>query len=92
MAGPCGCGGGAAVDGGELLLGLVQVAGQGGGAGPGVVEEGAGGADVPGRVFAEVVAEPAGGQGAVEVAGDLGEQLRQPGGGQGQGAGHVVGD
>ena len=51
----------------------------------------AGAVDGRGGVLAEVVAEPPGLQGLAEPAGDLGEQLRQAGGGQGQGADDVVG-
>ncbi len=80
-----------AVDEGELLAGGVQVAGQGCGAAAGVIEEDRGGADGEGGVFAEVVAEVPGGQRLVEVAGDLGEGLAEPGGGQGQGAEDVIG-
>ena len=83
---------GAAVDEGEILLGLVQVAGQGVSGQAGVAEEDRGGADGRGGVLAEVVAEPPGGQRMVQPAFDLGEQLRQAGGGQGQGTGDVVGD
>ena len=83
---------GAAVDGGELLLGGVEVAGQGGGAAAGVGEEDGGGFHGGGGVVAEVVAEVPGGEGAVKVAGDLGEELPEPGGGRGQGAEDVVGD
>ena len=68
----------AAVDEGELLLGGVQVAGQGGGGAAGVAEEDRGALDGQGGVLAAVVAEFPGGQGLVEVAGDLGEQLPEP--------------
>src|SRR6202034_658461 len=77
---------------GEQCRGLGQVAGQGGGGQAGVVEEDPGAVDVRGGVGAVVVAELPGGQGPVEVAGDLAEQLPEPGRGQGQGADDVVGD
>ena len=80
-----------AVDEGELLLGGVQVAGEGGGGQAGVGEEDRGGTGGRSGVLAEVVAEPAGCQRLVEPAGDLGEQLPEAGGGQGQGADGVVG-
>ena len=84
-------GGGVPVDGGELLLCGVQVAGQGAGGQAGVVEEDHGALDVQGGVLAAVVAECPGGQGVAEVAGDLGEQLPEPARGLGQGADDVVG-
>jgi len=59
------------VDGGELLLGGVQVAGQGGGAGGRVAQEDGGGVHGARGVLAVVVAEPPGRERAVEVAGDL---------------------
>src|SRR5689334_543624 len=86
-----GAAGGVPVDGGELLLRGVQVAGQGGGAGGGIAEEDGGGFHGEGGILPEVVTEAPGGQGPVEIAGDLGEELRQPGGGQGQCAEDVVG-
>jgi hypothetical protein len=86
-AGGCGV----AVDGGELLLRGVEVAGQRGGAAAGVVEEDDGGVHGVRGVLAEIVAEAAGGQRPVEVGGDLDEQLRQPGSAQGQGSEDVVG-
>jgi hypothetical protein len=63
---------GAVVDAGELLLGGVEVAGQGGGGAAGVVEEDHGVLDGGGGVFAAVMAESPGGQCLAEVAGDLG--------------------
>jgi hypothetical protein len=80
-----------AVDGGDLLLGGVQVAGQGGGAGGRVLQEDGGGLHGECGVLAEVVAELTGAGGAGEVAGDLGEGLAETPGGQGQGAEDVVG-
>ena len=69
----------------------VQVAGQGGGGAAGVAEEDHGALDGQGGVLAAVVAECPGGQGLVQVAGDLGEQLPEPARGLGQGADDVVG-
>src|SRR5215472_13738161 len=69
----------------------VQVAGQGCGAAASVFEEDGGGLDGEGGVLAAVVAEAPGGERAVEVAGDLGQGLAEPGGGQVQGAEDVVG-
>ena len=74
-----------------LLLGGAEVAGQGGGGQVGVVEEQAGGLDGEAGVLAEVVAEPAVGEGVVEEAGEVGEGLPEAGGGQRQGAEDVVG-
>ena len=54
----------AAVDGGELLLGVVEVAGQGGRAGARVGDEEPGAADGGGGLGAVVAAEPPGGEGA----------------------------
>src|SRR5690349_2128900 len=68
-----------AVDGGELLLGLAEVAGQGGGGAAGVGDEQPGAADRAGGVGAVVAAEPPGGQGGGEPPADLGQQLRQAG-------------
>ena len=82
---------GAAVDQGELLLGGVEVAGQGCGGDAGAAEEQAGGPDGEARVVAEVVAEAAAVEGVVEVAGDLGQHLAEAGCRQGQGAEDVVG-
>ena len=73
-------------------MGGVQVTGEGGGAGAGVVEEDGGGVDGGCGVAAEIVAEEPGAGGAGQVAGDLGEGLAEPGGGQGQGGGDVAGD
>lgn len=84
-------GAGVAVDGGELLLGGIQVAGQGGGAGAGVAEEDRGGIDGVRGVLAEVVAQAPGGQGGVEIAGDLRQSLPEPEGGPGQGPDDVIG-
>ena len=81
-----------AVDEGELLLGGVQVAGEGGGGQAGAGEEDRGGTGGRSGILAEVVAEPAGCQRLVEPAGDLGEQLPEAGGCQGQGADGVIGD
>ena len=66
-----------AVDGGDLLLGGVQVAGQGGGAGGRVLQEDGGGVHGGCGVLAEVVAELPGAGSAVKVAGDLGERLAE---------------
>ena len=71
--------GGAPVDVCELFPGLAEVAGQGGGGAAGVAEEDTGAIDVQGGVLAEVVAEAAGSQGPVQVAGDLGEQVAEAG-------------
>jgi len=54
------------VDGGELLLGLAEIAGQGGRGGAGIGQEQPGAADRAGRVGAVVAAEPAGGEGGCE--------------------------
>ena len=79
------------MDGGELLLGLAEVAGEGGRAGAGVGEEQPGAADRGGRVGAVVAAEPPGGQGGGEPAADLGQELGQAGGGERQLADELVG-
>ena len=72
------------MDGGELLLGLAEVAGQGGGGAAGVGDEQPGAADRAGGVGAVVAAELPGGQGGAEPPADLGQQLRQAGRGERQ--------
>ena len=79
------------MDGGELLLGLAEVAGEGGGAGAGGGQEHPGGADGPGRVGAVVAAEPPGVEGGGEPASDLGQELGQAGRGERQLAEDLVG-
>ena len=66
------------MDGGELLLGLAEVAGQGGGGAAGVGDEQPGAADRAGGVGAVVAAELPGGQGGGEPPADLGQQLGRP--------------
>ena len=68
---------GAAVDGGELLLGAAEVTGQGGGGRAGAGEEQPGAADGGARVGAVVAAEPPGLQGGREPPADLGQELGQ---------------
>ena len=63
---------------------MVEVAGEGGCAGAGVGDEQPGAADGGGGIGAVVAAEPPGGQGGGEPAADLAQQLRDPGGRQGQ--------
>ena len=79
------------MDGGELLLGLAEVAGQGGGGAAGVGDEQPGAADRAGGVGAVVAAELPGGQGGGEPPADLGQQLRQAGRGERQLADELVG-
>ena len=79
------------MDGGELLLGAVEVAGQGGRGVAGVGDEQPGAADRGGGVGAVVAAEPPGGQGGGEPAADLGQELRQAGRGERQLAEQPVG-